>query len=236
MFKIIPAIDLLGSEVVRLSQGDYAQVQRYTQSAADWAKYFEDQGATRIHLVDLDAAKSGSFANLPTIESIRQACSCELELGGGIRDLASAKRLDNLGINYFILGSLLVKNWEESEAIIHTFPDRIIAGLDLKNESIAIHGWIQSSDFPLQHMIDRCNQVPIESVIITDVAKDGMMQGPNLDLLKRLSALIKKPLIASGGVSCEEDIQSLCDLETVSGCIIGKALLSGALEISNFLR
>lgn len=230
--KIIPAIDLLEGKVVRLRQGDYSQVQTYPQEPWDLAKFYEDQGATRLHLVDLDGAKKGSLVNLDAIKKIRDHTKVKIEIGGGIRDQNSVVRLKNIGINYFILGSLLVTNFEAASDLILENPHAFIAGIDVSNDTVAIQGWLTKSTMSLHDMIQKCNSLPLESFIVTDIATDGMLQGPNLTLLEKAGLWSKHPMIASGGVSCEADLHALAKIPNIGGCIIGKALLSGNLDIN----
>jgi phosphoribosylformimino-5-aminoimidazole carboxamide ribotide isomerase len=238
MFTVIPAIDLLNGEVVRLTQGDYAQVSHYDYTPAALAKHFEDHGATRIHIVDLDGAKDGYLVNKEAILAIRGAVSCELELGGGIRDLDSAIALFELGLNFLVLGSLLTKDFSTATQIINYFPGKIIAGIDLKDGGIAVEGWLETSKESLPDLLSRLSKLPIESIISTEVSRDGMMQGPDIESLTTLSQNTKIPLIASGGVRSLEDIDTLRALASsgIMGCIVGKAILSEAIDIKRIWR
>ncbi len=238
MFTVIPAIDLLNGKVVRLTQGDYEQVSHYDFTPTQIAKHYEDHGATRIHIVDLDGAKDGKLVNKDAILAIRKAVNCELELGGGIRDLEAAIRLFDLGLNYLVLGSLLTKNFESAEKIISYFPGKIIAGLDLKKGDIAVEGWLETSTQSLSDLLLKISTLPVESIISTEVSRDGMMQGPDLESLRSLIKKTKHPLIASGGVSNLQDIENLRALESTGmmGCIVGKAILSGAIDIKEVWR
>ncbi len=235
MFTVIPAIDIINGKVVRLTQGDYNRVEEYTFSPADISKQYESHGATRIHIIDLDGAKSGKICNTDTLREVRAAVNCELEFGGGVRDIETVAQLIDLGIDYVILGSILIKNPELAHRIIRQFPGHIIAGIDAKDEKVATEGWLYNSTMPATDLIEQLNDLPLESIIYTDIAKDGAMLGPNLDQLKTMTAVAKHPIIASGGVRSLEDIQEIRALESlgVSGCIIGKAVLSGSLPLSD---
>ncbi len=232
MFEIIPAIDLLDGQVVRLTQGDYEAVQRYDGIPADIARRYADHGATRIHIVDLNGAKEGVLVNQAAIESIRAAVDCRLELGGGIRNLAMANRVFSVGIQYIILGSLLVKDWDMARMIIGAFPGRILAGLDAKNGHLATDGWVESSGESVGSFIQHLNGLSLSGIIYTDIATDGMMSGPSLDQLRHVCEQTQLPVIASGGIRNLSDIQSVRDIPGISGCIIGKAVLSGELDLS----
>ena len=233
MFNVIPAIDIIGGKVVRLTQGDYGRVTHYDVTPAQLAKQFEDNGAKRIHLVDLDGAKDGALVNLDTFKAIRSAVSCELELGGGIRTKNAVSQMIEIGIDFVILGSLLVKNNVLSSEIISSFPGKIVAGLDTKDGMVATEGWIEKSTVSVRDVLDTLPESDLESIIYTDIAKDGMMEGPNIEALKDVSGITDIPIIASGGVRNLDDIAQLKAFSNrgISGCIIGKAIVSGQLPL-----
>ncbi len=232
--KVIPAIDILDGKVVRLTKGDYNQVEHYTDSPVDFAKKFQDQGATRIHLVDLDGAKDGTLTNQKTFEAIRNNVSCQLELGGGIRNQSNVKILFDIGIDYLILGSLFIKNPEESHAICHAHPNKIIAGIDAHGKKVAIHGWLESSAITIHELLKTLEAIPLESIIYTDIAKDGTLEGPNLEALDYVAKLTKHNIIASGGVGTIEHIRDIQALphSNITGIIVGKAILSGKIDLA----
>ncbi len=238
MFEVIPAVDILGGEVVRLTQGDYGIVDRYTFTPQSIAKSFEDNGATRIHLVDLDGAKAGKVINWDVLRAVRSAVGCRLEFGGGIRTLETAKQLFDEGIDFLVLGSLLIKQPELALSIITTFPNKIIAGVDAKGHDVAVEGWLQSSGTSLADLISTMNDLPLNSIIYTDISKDGTLAGPNLEALTYVASLSKIPVIASGGVGDLSHVHSVRDLEPkgVSGCIVGKAVLSGKIPLDQLFQ
>jgi len=235
-FRIVPAIDILNGQVVRLTKGDYGVVDYFNVDAHNLAQKFEFEGASRLHIVDLDGAKSGSLVNLDTLKHVRKSVSCEIQVGGGIRTLASCDQLFAIGINYIILGSILVKNPVLSKTIIQKYPNRIIAGIDLKNNKIATDGWVQTpgAESGVSQLISELNQLPIAGIISTDIDKDGMMSGPGLDSIQQLLSISNHPIIVSGGVSNLSDIAAIKKLVPmgVNGCIIGKAILKGAISLS----
>ncbi|MBT6120522.1 1-(5-phosphoribosyl)-5-[(5-phosphoribosylamino)methylideneamino]imidazole-4-carboxamide isomerase [bacterium] len=238
-FEVIPAIDIIDGQVVRLVQGKYDQVTTYKSSAVDVAKSFEDAGATRIHIVDLDGAKEGSVSNGDTIAAIRKAVSCTLELGGGIRSVDTAKKWLDIGVDNVILGSLLIKNRDEAINIIEQFQERVIIGLDMINGEIATEGWIETSDEPLPDVLKELERLNVSGIIYTNIKHDGMMIGPDLEGLKKIGAMTTIPVTASGGVRDSNDILDIHKISNISGCIIGKAFLSGILNlntISEFSR
>jgi phosphoribosylformimino-5-aminoimidazole carboxamide ribotide isomerase len=236
-FEIIPAIDILDGKVVRLTQGDYDQVENYATTPEEFAKAFYKAGAKRIHLVDLNGAKEGQLVNLDVFKKIRSAVPCELELGGGIRSYDSVQQLVDIGINYLILGSLLTKHWELASEWILKHPLKFIAGVDAKDNTVAIEGWKEASQYQVSDLVLKLNSLPLESIIYTDISKDGTFKGPNLDALKEISTLSAAPIIASGGVGTIEHIRSIEKIAHlgISGCIVGKAFLSGKISLEDAL-
>ena len=235
IFDIIPAIDLLDGGVVRLTQGDYDDVTNYSSDPVELAQSFESEGAKRLHLVDLNGAKDGTTSNFKVIKAIRKATSIEIEIGGGIRSKESIDNYLNIGINQVILGSILVNDFTLAKQLILDYPNKIIAGLDIKNGYIAVHGWTEKSKYKMEDFIEKINSLPIHSIIYTDISKDGMMSGPDFTGLETYSKLSKIPLIASGGVRGLNDIVQLQKINNVSGAIIGKAVLSGTVCLSDLL-
>jgi len=235
MLDIIPAIDILDGNVVRLTQGDYSKSQTYAYTPVELAKYYEDHGATRIHLVDLNGAKEGKRVNQSTFEAIRKAVSCQLQLGGGVRNKTSIQSLLNSGINSIIIGSLLTKNLELSLELAEEFPNTLIAGIDSENDIVKVEGWEEASSLTVSNLLSQLNHAPWHSLIATDISKDGMLEGPNLEFLKKLSKETPIPIIASGGVTTSEDIEAITLLK-IKGCIIGKALLHNTINIKTLWR
>ncbi len=236
-FEIIPAIDILDGQVVRLTQGDYDQVENYATTPEDFAKAFYQAGAKRIHLVDLNGAKEGQLVNLEVFKKIRKTVPCELELGGGIRSYDSVQQLIDIGINYLILGSLLTKQWDLASQWIVKHPLRFIAGVDAKDNTVAIEGWKEASQYQVSDLVIKLNQLPLESIIYTDISKDGTFKGPNLEALTDISTLSTLPIIASGGVGTIDHIRSIEKISHlgISGCIVGKAFLSGKISLEDAL-
>ena len=230
----IPAIDLLGGKVVRLYQGDYDQVQEYEKDPLSLAQYFESLGAKRLHIVDLDAAKTGDLVNHPLIHEICDATNLSIDIGGGIRNLDVASKCLDTGIDFVVLGSVLAKDIKAADQIIREYPGKVIAGLDLKGRDIATDGWTQVAATPLGEMIEFLNDSDIASVICTDIQKDGTLAGPNLELLNEMAGQLRAPVVASGGVGSYADVEALDALydEGVTAYISGKAILDGRLDIT----
>lgn len=228
---IIPAIDLLNGGVVRLTQGDYDQVETYADDPVTTALRFEAAGAQRIHLVDLDGAKAGHSVNAAVVTAIRAAVSVPLELGGGIRSMADAERWWSMGVEYVILGSLVIQNPVLAESIARREPGRVIVGLDAHQGEVAIVGWQSGSGRQCEDVLKSIANWPLDSVIFTDIATDGTLRGPNLEALSHVISHAAHPVIASGGVGTMGHINQLQSLP-LKGCIVGKALLSGALSLA----
>lgn len=231
--QIIPAIDLAAGKCVRLRQGDMNQRTIYSDAPADMARYWQDQGAEILHLVDLDGAMGGHSANLPTIEAIARAIEIPIELGGGLRTLDDIRRAMGLGIHWAILGTAALHHPEVVEAGVEQFGDRIIVGIDARAGRVAVAGWQETSGTPAVELARRMEELGVGKLICTDIATDGMMTGPNLESLRTMAEAVQVPVIASGGVSKLEDVVALKTLEPlgISGVITGKALYEGTLDL-----
>ncbi|RAP26364.1 1-(5-phosphoribosyl)-5-[(5-phosphoribosylamino)methylideneamino]imidazole-4-carboxamide isomerase [Candidatus Marinamargulisbacteria bacterium SCGC AG-333-B06] len=234
MFDVIPAIDLLNNHVVRLRQGRYDEVTTYDYSPLELAQRFEEKGATRLHIVDLNGARDGQLVHAELIKNICKHTSLIIEVGGGIRTVDSVHYYLDAGAKHVIIGSLFISNFDLAASIILMFGNHIIAGLDAKDNHIATDGWKYTSDTTLADLINKLNDSDINSLIYTDISKDGMMDGPNIDTLQTVSSLSQKPIIASGGIRNHDDIKSLHAIPNVSGCIVGKALLSNLNALDDF--
>lgn len=231
-FCIAPAIDLISGHVVRLQQGAYDKKTVYDDSPLEWAKRFEAAGVNRLHIVDLDGAKSGQTDNAKAIESIRSGTSLAIQLGGGIRNQASLAYYDNIGVDYFIIGSLLLKSFDEAVNLIQAYPNRVIAGLDHRDQYLKQSGWTESSDMTVSMMLAKLDQYELSSTIITDIQTDGMLAGPNNHDLGLYLPVTRHPIIISGGVRNADDVRA-CYEAGAGGCIIGRSVLSGAFSISD---
>ena len=232
--QAIPAIDLLDQKVVRLTQGRYDAVTFYDYGPVDLAIQFEQAGAKRLHLVDLNGARDGSVIHGTIIEKIRSKTSLSIEVGGGIRNKTAANFYLNAGVNQLILGSLFVSNFTLASELASQFKHHIIAGVDAKQDFVATDGWESTSQVTLTAFIETLNSLPLHSIIYTDIAKDGMLEGPNIEKLKLVSDCSQHPIIASGGIRGVQDIQQLRSINNVKGFIIGKALLND-LSLLNHL-
>ncbi len=236
--EVIPAIDILQGHCVRLYQGDYAQSEIVAQAPLTQAQVWVDQGASRLHLVDLDGAKTGEPSNLEVIRRIAETVSVPVQVGGGIRSLERARQLLESGVDRVILGTVAVEDPTLVERLCQQFPSRIIVGIDAKQGQVAIKGWIESTAMPATELVERVCQQGAAAIIYTDIQRDGTLQGPNLDQLRQIASIASVPVIASGGISSIQDLLSLLGLTSygVTGAIVGKALYSGAIALPEALR
>ncbi len=235
---VIPAIDLLEGRCVRLFQGDYEQSQVFNDSPVEVAKRWEAEGATRLHLVDLDGAKAGKPENWQAIKAIIEAVSLPIQVGGGLRDADRVAALFDLGVQYAILGTAAVENPDLVGELSAQFPDRIIVGIDAREGKVATRGWLETSEVMAVELAKRMEEQGAAAIVYTDIKRDGTMKGPNLEALRELATAIKTPVIASGGVSSVSDLMSLLSLvpSGVSGVIVGKALYTGAVSLKDAIR
>ena len=229
--KLYPAIDLKDGACVRLLQGDYNEVTIYGNNPAEMAKKWEDLGGNYLHIVDLDGAKAGESKNGAAVEAIVKAVNIPIELGGGIRTLEQIKAQLDRGVDRVILGSAAIKDPNLVKEAIATFgPDRIVVGVDAKNGQVAIEGWLEVTDTSALEFCKVLEEMGVKTVICTDIAIDGMMQGPNIEETKKLVEATNLQIIASGGVSSMTDLENLEAIH-VHGAIIGKALYVDAIDL-----
>ena len=232
---LFPAIDLYEKKAVRLLRGDYAKMTVYSDHPPEIALDFKKKGATHIHLVDLEGAKTGETPNFETVLAIKKSSDLFCEIGGGIRSMDTVERYLNAGIDRVILGTAAVQD----EAFLCTcadrYGDRIAVGVDLKDGFVAIKGWTQTSDRDAYSFCARMQQIGIRTLICTDISKDGAMQGTNVDLYRALSERFSMQIEASGGVSSLDDVKKLRALN-LYGAIIGKAYYTGAIDLAAALE
>ena len=232
---LYPAIDLVGGKAVRLYKGDYAQMTVYSDDPVSVAKDFQKAGARRMHLVDLEAAKSGIPANAETIRSIAEQTDLFLEVGGGIRNMEILETYLSLGVDRAILGTAAVTDPQFLEEAVEAYGERIAVGVDLKDGFVAIKGWTETSELTAEDFFSQMEQLGVKTVICTDISRDGAMKGTNRALYKQLSGQFSIDLIASGGVSTMEDILALKEMG-LHGAIIGKAYYTGAIDLKEALE
>lgn len=232
---LLPAIDLYEKKVVRLTRGDYAQMTVYNDDPVAQAKLFQDAGAQWLHTVDLEGAKDGSTPNYSVIEAICKDTSLKVEIGGGIRSLDTIQKYLDAGVERVILGTKAVTDPAFLEESLDKFGSHIAVGVDIKDGKIAIKGWLETAQDSVEDFFTKLCKLGVSTVICTDVSKDGMLAGTNVDLYRQLSQKFSLDLIASGGVSSQEDLARLKELG-LYGAILGKALYTGALDLKTALK
>ncbi len=233
--KIFPAIDIRSGKCVRLVQGKMEQSTDYGDPVM-MAKHWEEQGAQYLHLVDLDAAFCGEFSNMETVRRIVQAIKIPVQLGGGVRVKEDIRvRLDEVGISRVILGTAAVESPELVQWAVDQYGDRIAIGIDAKNGYVAIKGWADKTDMDPVDLAVRMHKLGVKTIIYTDIAKDGMLEGPNIEKTEQIVKKTWTNLIASGGVSSIEDIIRVKGTGA-SGCIVGKALYEKELTLEEAMK
>ena len=232
---IFPAIDLYEKKAVRLYKGDYAQMTVYSNDPLAVAKDFEKEGATCLHLVDLEGAKTGETPNLDVIASIVKNTQLFTEVGGGIRNMEILETYLSLGVDRAILGTAAVTDPQFLREAVEAYGERIAVGVDLKDGFVAIKGWTETSELTAEDFFGQMEQLGVKTVICTDISRDGAMKGTNRALYKQLSGQFSIDLIASGGVSTMEDILALKEMG-LHGAIIGKAYYTGAIDLKEALE
>ena len=236
--EIIPAIDLLDGACVRLHQGDYEQVTRFSDDPVAQALSWQNQGATRLHLVDLDGAKRGEPVNDAAIRAITAALDISVQLGGGVRSVERAHDLLSCGLDRVILGTVAIEQPELVSQLAQRYPNQIVVGIDAKEGKVATRGWIEQSDVLATDLARRFSDAGIAAIITTDIATDGTLAGPNLTALREMAEASSVPVIASGGIGCMGDLLSLLPLEPlgVTGVIVGRALYDGRVELAEAIQ
>jgi len=232
--KIIPAIDIQNGNCVRLRQGDFAQETIFDKNPLNIAQKWVDEGAERLHLVDLDGARLGTPINLDIISSIcKKFPSIPIQIGGGIRDLKTAENYLLAGATYIIIGTKAVEEPKFVKELCKIFPGNIIVGCDAKNGEVATDGWESVSDKNVIELSKEFENIGVSEIVYTDIEKDGMMKGLNMDATLNLAESVNIPIIASGGVSCLDDIQKMKPYvgSGISGIIIGRALYEKTITI-----
>ena len=232
--EIIPAIDLRDGKCVRLIQGQYDQQITYKDDPAEQAREFHTDGARWLHVVDLDGAKAGRPVNTETIASIAELGLLKVEVGGGLRDEASIRQLLDMGVTRVIIGTKAVSDFDWFRDIAQTFPGQIVLGLDARGAMVATHGWLEESSQSVLDFARRADELPLAAIIYTDITKDGMLSGPNIERTAALAEAVKTPVIASGGVKEVEDIRRLNPIG-VAGVVVGRSLYEGTLTLTDAL-
>ena len=234
--RVIPAIDLKDGNCVRLLQGKKDSVTVYSNDPAKTAKRWESYGAKLLHIVDLDGAFSGSQKNFDAIMQIRKSVKIMLQVGGGIRDSGNLLKLFSAGIDRVIIGTAAVEDPEFLTYSCNKYPGRILTGIDASDGMVAIKGWEEITSITAKELAKRLEMIGIAGIIYTDIKRDGMLSGPNIDATREMTEGIRIPVIASGGISCMEDIENLMKIKNLWGAITGKAIYSGTLDLKEAIR
>jgi phosphoribosylformimino-5-aminoimidazole carboxamide ribotide isomerase len=233
--QIIPAIDLRGGRCVRLRQGDFEQETVFGDDPAGMALRWESAGASRIHLVDLDGAKSGKPVNVEAVRAITRVVKAPCQLGGGVRDRDTIAAWLDQGLERVVVGTRAVRDPAWFEQMASEFPGRLVLGLDARAGRIATEGWLQTSETQALDLALRFDHLPLAALVYTDVARDGMLDGPDLEGTTSLARSLTTPVIASGGVGTLRDLENLSSLP-VAGCIVGRALYEGRFTLAEAIR
>jgi phosphoribosylformimino-5-aminoimidazole carboxamide ribotide isomerase len=233
--EIIPAIDLKGGRCVRLRQGRMEDETVFSDNPAEIARRWEDAGATRIHLVDLDGAVGGAPVNARAVEAIVAAVRVPTQLGGGIRTRETMEFYRGLGVRRVILGTAALDRTALA-GLCDGFAGEVAVGVDARDGMVAVKGWTETATVRAADLVRGLAGLPVAAVIYTDISRDGMMQGPNVDAMAAMLAISPAPLIASGGVSRPEDVERLCALKGLAGMIIGRALYDGGIDLAAAVR
>jgi len=236
--KIIPAVDIKEGKCVRLKQGIASAKTIFSDKPEEMAKRWYELGAERIHVVDLDGAFSGKPINFDIIEKIVKSVPAEIEVGGGIRNIETIKRYISIGVKYVILGTIAIKSPDVLIEATQRYPKKIILGIDAKDGRVAVEGWIKGSELTPIEIAKRFENYDIASIIYTDIKRDGMKTGPNIESTKKLASSTNIPIIASGGVATIEDIKKIIDLSSygIEGIIIGRALYDGDIDLKEAIK
>lgn len=233
---VIPAIDLKDGQAVRLYKGDYNQKTVYSNNPEELAKEFETMGAKWLHVVDLDGAKDGKCINLETIRKIKQTTNMSLELGGGIRNMeAVALYLDEVGIDRVILGTAAINDPQFlKEAISKYGAKKIVIGVDVKNGYVSTSGWLKTSDVPYLDFIKELEKIGVEYIVVTDISKDGTLQGPNFKMYEQIASVSKINFVVSGGIKDKQNILDVAKKDYYA-CIVGKAYYEGKVDLKEVI-
>ena len=233
---LLPAIDILEGKAVRLAKGDYAQVTVYNDDPLDQAKRFEDAGARWVHVVDLDGARTGEQANLELVEAIASHTSLQVENGGGVRDMASVRRLRDCGVARVVLGTVLVADKEFAQRAVEEFGDMLCAGIDARDGEVAIEGWREGAGVPAGELVAEVADLGFTHLVYTDIARDGMQTGIDTAAYERMAEVFRHPVIASGGVTNMDDLRNLASVaDSIEGIITGRAIYENTLPLKEAL-
>ncbi len=238
MFVILPAIDLLDGKVVRLTQGRYDATKVYSDEPAEVAKRFESEGATWLHVVDLNGAKEGKPKNLHSLAAIRMSVRCNIQFGGGVRSLKVLERVFEIGVQRVVLGTSAIVNPMLTYEAVKNFGDgRVAVAVDVREGKVTICGWTETETMSPESLGKRMRDTGVLWFVYTDTLRDGMMTSPNFEAIAKFAEIVKGNVIASGGIASIEHIRHLKTLEPLGivGCIVGRAIYEGKLSLQDAL-
>jgi phosphoribosylformimino-5-aminoimidazole carboxamide ribotide isomerase len=234
---VIPAIDLLGGKCVRLIQGEYNRYINYEDDPAKKALEFRAAGSEWLHIIDLDGAKLGKCVNCDTVrEIVSTAKGLKIQVGGGIRDRDSITTMLDMGVTRVILGTKAVSDFEWFSAVAKEFAGKIVLSLDARGSKIATDGWKNDSSQEVIDLAKKAEDLPLAAIIYTDINRDGMLAGPNIERTKALAEAIKFPVIAAGGVTTIDDIKKLAQTKVISAAIVGRSLYEGTMDLAEAIK
>jgi phosphoribosylformimino-5-aminoimidazole carboxamide ribotide isomerase len=232
MFEVVPSIDLRDGKIVRLQQGDYQRQLNYDLDPIETARSFQSAGAGWMHIVDLDGVRQGAIAQLALIEKMIKSCQLKVQVGGGVRSSEDVRKLVDVGAQRVVIGTKAIEDWPWFERLTKdsSLADRLVLALDAKEGKVATRGWTQTSDRLAIDIAKQVSDWPLAGILYTDIAKDGMLSGPNLEQTRLLAQASAVPVIASGGVAKLEDIRALIGLG-IWGAILGRSLHDGKVNL-----
>jgi phosphoribosylformimino-5-aminoimidazole carboxamide ribotide isomerase len=233
--QVWPAIDLRGGKCVRLAQGDFGRETVYGDDPAEVARRFKADGAEYLHVVDLDAARSGKPANTACVRSIVSSVGMTCELGGGVRDDEAIERLLAIGLDRLVVGTAALRKPDWFRAACRRWPARLVLGLDARDGCVATDGWLETTDRSAVEVAREFAAEPMAAIVYTDIATDGMLSGPNVPAVRAMCEAVDLPVIASGGVKTADDVRQLAQTGA-AGCIIGRAIYEGTINVRAALR
>ena len=233
---IIPAIDLKDGKCVRLLQGKKEEVTVYSDDPPSMAKHWQELGGELLHVVDLDGAFTGEQHNFSKIKAIREAIDIPIEVGGGIRDIDRIEKLIDLGVDRTIIGTSAAKDPDMVREACKKYPGKVLVGIDAKDGKVAVKGWVEVTKLDAIEFAKQMQDAGVAGIIYTDISRDGMLTGPNIEAMATMVKSVEIPVIASGGVSKLDDIKSLMQINNLWGVITGKALYSGAMDLREAIK
>lgn len=235
-FEIIPSIDVLGGRVVRLERGDYDRATVFSDDPVAVAAGFQEQGASRLHVVDLDAARDGEPANREVIRSVVEAVTMPVQVAGGVRDIEAAQTWLSAGATRVVVGTKALTDESFLERAVDELGDRFVVAADARDGQVRVAGWLQGTGEDVVDAARRLAAAGVARLLVTDIATDGMLSGPNVRLFEDVAAASGVPVVASGGISGLDDVRALARIRGVEGAIVGRALYVGALDLAEAVR